>query len=262
MRPISQHSARFLAAQAGITLIEIMVVLAIMGMGMALFLGGNLLKSDEDRLREASVEVLATLRAAHNLATMTGKHHRVIFNLKEQTYHMEVCSGLQTIQRGDEEEVVDVDKLEKLRERMEQPVTSDFNQEVIEASTPEEAIAAAAALDGVRLGTTRCLPATDTLSGQPSKSGNRHKLDVDRGIHIEEIHVQHLYESVKETTVSVNFFPVGSAEKAIVRIANEDGEENSILLHGLTSRVEYRNGEVDPDEHMRRNGVGDEVDEK
>ena len=261
-RRTSARRANSLAAQAGITMIEIMVVLAIMGMGMLLFLGGNLLKSDEARLREASMEVLATLRASHNMATMTGKHHRVVFNLTEQTYHVEVCTGQQTIRRGDEEEVVDVDELEKLRERMEQPVTSDFNQEVIEASTPGEAVAAAAALAGIRLGTTRCEPATATLSGQASKSGNKHKLDVERGLRIEEIHVQHLYESVKESSASINFFPVGSAEKAVVRLSNDDGDETSILLHGMTSRVEYRKGAIEPDDHMRRNGVGDKVDEK
>jgi len=258
----SSKSARRLATQAGITMIEIMVVLAIMGAGMALFLGGNLLKSDDARLREASMEVLATLRAAHNMATMTGKHHRVVFDLKEQSYHIEMCAGEQKLVRGDEEEVVDQDKLEKLRERMEQPVTSDFNQEVIEASTPDEAVAAAAALAGVRLGTTRCQPATDTLSGQAASKGNRHVLDVGRGLRIEEIHVQHLHDSVKDAKVSINFFPVGSAEKAVVRVSNRGGDENSIVLHGMTSRVQFRQGEIEVDDHMRRNGVGDKVDDK
>ncbi len=261
MRPLP-NCARKLATEAGITLIEIMVVLAIMGAGMALFLGGNLLKSDEARLREASMEVLATLRAAHNMATMSGKHHRVVFDLKAQSYHVEVCAGDQTLVRGDEEEVVDQDELEKLRERMEQPVTSDFNQEVIEASTPDEAVRAAAALAGIRLGTTRCQPATDTFSGQKSKNGNRHALDTGRGLHIAEIHVQHLHDAVKDGKVSINFFPVGSAEKAVIRVSNKAGDENTIVLHGITSRVEYRQGEVEIEDHMRRNGVGDKVDDE
>ncbi len=242
-------------------MIEIMVVMAIMGMGMALFLGGNLLKSDEARLREAAVEVLATLRATHNMAAMTGKHHRVVFNLDDQTYHVEVCSGVQTIMRGDEEETIDQDDLEDFREKLEQPVGSDFNREVIEASSPEEAVAAAAALAGIRIGTTRCQPAIATLSGQKAANGNRHKLDIERGIHIEEIHVQHLHEPAKEATVSINFFPVGSAEKAVVHVSNKDGDEHSIVLHGMTSRVEFRNGGIDAEDHMRRNGVGDTVKE-
>ena len=255
------NNARRLVTQAGMTMIEILVVLAIMGAGMALFLGGNLIKSDSARLREASMEVLATLRAAHNMATMTGKHHRVVFDLKAQVYHVEVCAGAQTLMRGDEEEVVDQDELEKLKERMEQPVTSDFNQEVIEASTPDEAVKAAAALAGIRLGTTRCAPATDTFSGQPSKGGNKHSLDTGRGLRIEEIHVQHLHDSVKDATVSINFFPIGSAEKALVRVANRAGDENTIVLQGMTSRVQYRQDDVDVEDHMRRNGVGDKVDE-
>ncbi len=257
-----RNAGRRAASRAGITLIEIMVVLAIMGMGMLLFLGGNLLKSDEARLREAAVEVLATLRAAHNMATMTGQHHRVIFNLEEQSYHVEVCTGDQTIVRGETEEVVDQDKLADLRERMEQPVTSDLNQEIIAASSPEESVAAAAALEGVRLGTTRCQPATATRSGQPAKKGNRHQLDVYRGLRFGELHIQHLLEPVKEGVASINFFPIGSAEKAVIRVENKDGDEHHVVVHGMTSRVEFRKGEMDPEDHMRRNGIGDKVDDE
>jgi len=254
---ISPH--RQLAKQAGMTLLEIMIVLAIMGMGMAFFVGGSLFKSDSARLREASVEVLVTLRAAHNMATMTGKHHRVVFDLEHQNYHIEVCEGALKIKRGDTEEVVDKDELEKLREKLEHPAMSSASEGLIESDSPEQAMAAAAALAGLRIGTTTCKPALNTLSGQRATKGNRHILDVKRGISIEEIHVQHLQDPATEGVVSINFFPVGSAEKAVIKVAGKDGEARSILLFGMTARVDTRPGDFDADKHMRRNGVGDEV---
>ncbi len=248
--------------QRGMTMIEIMVVLAIMGSLMAVLLGGSLLKSNAARTREGAVEVMATLRAAYNMATMTGKHHRVVFNLEEQTYHIEVCLGKQTLKKGDEEEQVDQEELGKLRERMERPDTSDINQEIVQAASPEEATEAAAALAGLRLGTSRCQAAVNTISGQPSKTGNKHKLDIERGIRIQELSVQHLNEAVDEGIVTINFFPIGSAERAVVQVGNTSGEVFSILVYGLTSRVEFREGKVEVEDHMKLDAAGDEVDER
>jgi type II secretory pathway pseudopilin PulG len=244
------------------TMIEIMVVLAIIGGLMLVLLSGSVLKSDSTRQREAAIEVMATLRGAYNMATMTGKHHRVVFDLEKQIYHVEMCAGSQTLLKGDEEEVVDMDEFEKFQEKLQKPITSDFNQEIIQAGSPEDAAAAAAALEGLRVGTTRCQPAVNTISGQPSESGNKHKLDVERDIRISRVHVQHLNDPVEEALVSINFFPVGSAEKAIVEIEGKDDEVFSVLVFGMTSRVEFRTGEVEADDHMRRDGAGDDVEER
>jgi prepilin-type N-terminal cleavage/methylation domain-containing protein len=249
-------------SQQGMTLIEIMVVLAIIGGLMLVLLSGNMLKSNSMRQRDAAIEVMATLRGAYNMATMTGKHHRVVFDLEKQVYHVEVCAGTQTLLKGDEEEVVDKDEFEKFQERLQKPVTSDFNQEIIQAGSPEDAAAAAAALEGLRVGTTRCQPAVNTISGQPSKTGNKHKLDVERKIRISKVHVQHLNDPVEDSIVSINFFPVGSAEKAIVEVEGTDDEVFTILVFGMTSRVEFRSGKVEVNDHMLRDGAGDDAEER
>ncbi len=244
------------------TLLEVMVVLAIIGGLLLVMMGGNIIKSKATRTREAGVEVMATLRAAYNMATMTGLHHRVVFDLDHQVYHIEVCAGRQTLVRGDEELVLDLKELEDFQERLQKPVTSDFNQEIIRASSPEDAAAAAAALEGLRVGTTRCQPATKTVSGQSSKSRNKHKLDTDKDVSISVIHVQHLTEPVEEGIVSINFFAVGSAEKSIVQVEGADNVVYSLLVFGMTSRVEFRNGEIEADDHMLRDGAGDDVEER
>ena len=258
----STYDAKPRLTQSGMTMIEIMVVLAIMGGLLLVMMTTNIVKSQSARTREGAVEVLATLRAAYNMATMTGQHHRVVFNLDEQVYHVEICTGAQTLVKGDEEEVVDMDEFEKFQERMQQPVTSDFNQEIIQAGSPEDAAAAAAALEGLRVGTTRCQPATKTVSGQTSKSGNKHKLDTDHDVKINKIHVQHISDPLEEGIVSINFFAVGSAEKAIVEIEGAEDNIYTILVHGMTSRVEFSNGEVEADDHMMRDGAGDDVEER
>lgn len=244
-------------------MIEILIVLAIVGGLMGMLLGGGLLKSNETRMREAAVEVLGTLRATYGMATMSGTHHRVVFDLDAQKFHIELCRGPQTIRKSEEEEVVDQDALAELMEKIEQPATQSLDHEIVNAGSPEEAAAAAAALAGIRVGTAKCEPAIHGFSGQPAPSGNRHSLDTKHDIRIERIYVQHLHEPVEEGIVTINFFPVGFAEKAIVEVVGEDDDDTySILVHGMTSRVEFKNGDFDPDDHMRRDGVGDDTEER
>ncbi|MBL4632294.1 MAG: type II secretion system protein [Kofleriaceae bacterium] len=250
----SRHRRHRHSAQSGMTMLEIMIVLAIIG-GLMAVLGGGMLKGDETRLREAGSQLMTTLRSAYNMATMTGKHHRVVFDLEAQSYQVEVCTGKQVLVRGDKEAVPDQDALERIQEKMKEKAARQVDEDIMSAETPEDAFASAAALEGVRVGTTRCQPVGASVPGQKGK-GSLRKLDTKRGIEISKIYVQHLNDPVEEETVSINFFPVGSAEKAVVVISNGE-EEYSVLVFGMTSRVKLVKDEVDADEHMYRNAIGD-----
>lgn len=270
--------------QAGMTLLEILIVLGVMG-GM-LFLGIYTLRSvSKSALRAATVEMAAALKSAHNLATQSGMHHRLVIDLDEQTYAIEVCPDPIQLARGqDEEEKVDKEALQRLAE---QPNPLDAPGglagaggalptlpgiagvgaalgEVSDTASPEQAMNAAAAIAGVRVGASRCGIAAATGGDQANfkDAPNIHALETSGGdIKVRRVHVQHLKEPVISGQVSVNFFPLGHAEKAFLEVADDEGTQFSILLHGLTGRVEVRDGEVDPDKHMRRDAAGDEVDE-
>ncbi len=242
------------------TLLEVMIVLAVIG-GLMAILSGGLLKTNEARLREASAELMQTLKSTYNMATMSGKHHRVVFDLKAQEYHVEVCTGKQTLIRGDEEHRVDEDAVERIKEKLKEKASQQVDSEIMDAESPEEAFESMAALEGVRVGTTRCRPIANSNSKKKSKKGGAHKLDTKHGIEIKVVHVQHLSDPVEEGIASINFFPVGSAEKAIVEVTSDD-DSYSILVYGMTSRIKLKKGEVDPDEHLYRNGVGDKEEER
>ena len=53
-----------------------------------------------------------------------------------------------------------------------------------------------------------------------------------------------------------------SAEKAIVELADDEDNEFTVRVYGMTSRVELIPAIEDPDEHMLRDGVGDDVEER
>ena len=132
------------------------------------------------------------------------------------------------------------------------------------AASPTAALDQAAALAGVRVGATRCGVATATGGDLANfhDAPNTHELATHGGkIKVRRVHVQHLKDPVTTGQVSINFFPLGHAEKALIEVADDDGTQFTVLLHGLTGRVEVRDGEVDPDTHMRRDAAGDEVEE-
>lgn len=261
------------------TLLEILVVLAVMG-GM-MFLGISTMRSlGKSALRSATVEVAAALRAAHNLSTQSGMHHRLILDLDQQTYQIEACPDpIQLVRAEQEEQRLTEEKVQELMENPDQQKLNTAMQALAaqggggamsamggapQAASPDDALKQAAALAGVRVGATRCGVAMATGGDHRNfeEAPNSHALATHGGkIKVRRVHVQHLKEPVTEGQVSINFFPLGHAEKALLEVADDDGTQFTVLLHGLTGRVEVRDGEVDADKHMRRDAAGDEVEE-
>src|SRR3954468_20708771 len=147
--------------QRGMTLLEIMVVLAIMGGAMFLARTGFRMITKAD-LVESSTELSNILRRTNQLAIETGEMHRVTFDLDKQLYVVEKCMGDVAIQRNealrpdDEKTKRALDKgKERLRNIPNQALTAD----------PEAATKQAIALAGAHIADRTCTPVEDGLSG-------------------------------------------------------------------------------------------------
>lgn len=235
-----------------------MVTLVVIG--FALYIGymavRNVSKSD---LRENAGQIAATLRNGYRMSTMSGKHHRVVLDLDEQSFRIETCEGKVALRKSDREELRD-EKAEK--EAGPAPFIDNMTAQMLDAVSPEEAAKIADALRGTEVGATHC--AVSTLpNGDADGRANLRRLDTHRGIKFTRVFVQHLEDPQIDGVVTINFFPLGYAEKAIVEIGDEDGDRFSVLVHGLTGRVEIMDGELrDPNDHMMRNAVGDKEEER
>lgn len=245
-------------SQSGLTLIETMVTLAILGLLLVVVSSAGLIKTSEGVLRADALGLLGSLRAARSMATQSGTHHRVVLDLDQNTYRIELCEGPVKLRRADEETPPDQEAIAELVERR----SSDpLEREMFAAESPEEAVAVAAALEGVRLDGARCTLAT-AFAGDIEGRPNQRQLRADRGVGFGKVWVQHLRDEVDEGIVSINFFPLGQSEKAVIVLESEDDHRFTLLVHGLTGKVEIRADEVDPDRHMRRDGAGDEVEDE
>jgi Tfp pilus assembly protein PilX len=261
-----RHPAGF----PGITLLEILIVMAILGMGLAV-MGTVLFRAD---LSDNATELVSVLRRANSLAIENGEMHRVVFDLDAQDpnrkdgrrpdYRVEVCQGAATIVRNEQLKTDDKERIQAIERGKQQ--MSQLPPDAFAAGDPDEATRKATALSGHHIADRTCMVVSDAQTGDTrGKESERGAPGWERtlvpGVKFKNIWVQHIDDKSSKGEVAVYFFPMGSAEKAVIELS--DGKDTySILVHGLTGAVELRDGTLrDPDDHMLRNALG-KKDEK
>ena len=251
MRPPRPHSDR---AQRGMTILEIMIVIAIIAAASMLVRSGFRLISKAD-LSESSVEITAVVRAGAELAGSKGEMHRLVIDLDKQAYVLEVCKGAPAVVRNDAVAIDEQGKqraLDRAKDRMRGLPADAFS-----TGDAEEATKRVSALAGQHVADRMCVPETQALSGDADGKGWIRKLPSEKGIKIRKVYVAHRDEPQTSGQVALYFFSNGASEKAVIELT--DGSDvYSVLVFGLTGRVELRDGALsDVDSHMLRNPKGD-----
>jgi len=236
------------------TILELMIVLGILGLTVFVMRSGFRALTKADLVEDAT-ELAAVMRRASQLAIEVGEQHRVVFDLDKQIYAIEVCQGQTAIMRNealrnDEEKTKRA--LEKGQEKL-----RDLPSDALATGDPEEALKRATAISGHHIADRTCIPAQTGISGDVSGKGWIRTLSAKKGIKFKEIWVQHMDDSTTKGQISIYFFPTGSSEKAVIELT--DGETSyTVMIHGLTGRVQTKNGKLESvDDHMLRNVMGD-----
>jgi type II secretory pathway pseudopilin PulG len=236
------------------TVLEIMIVLAVIGGLFFIVRSGFRLLTKAD-LVEDSTELTAVLRRASQVAIEHGELHRVVLDLDNQGYVVELCQGQAAILRN---EVLnnDDDEAKRALERGKQRL-NNLPPDALAVGDPDEATRRATALAGHHVADRTCRPATDSVTGDANGKGWLRKLRKDKGIKFKEVWIQHRDESATKGQLAIYFFPTGSSEKTVVELT--DGSETfTVLVYGLTGKVELRDGELrDVNDHMLKNAMGE-----
>jgi len=247
--------------QRGMTILELMIVIAIMGAGMFLLRSGFRMLTKAD-LVENSTELAAVMKNASRLAVEKGELHRVLIDLDKQVYAVESCQGSATLTRNEQVRPNDEDTkraVEKGKDRLKSLAPGEgmgVASKMASAPDPETATKQALAIAGHHIADKMCAPIDDPSADSEGKGWVR-PLRANKGIKFKEIWVQHRDDSVTKGQVAIYFFPNGTSEKAVVEIT--DGSETfSVLVYGLTGRVELKDGTLrDVNDHMMKNALGD-----
>ena len=263
--------------QRGFTVLELIIVTALLALAMAVL--ARSIRIGQPTARDKAVEVTALLKAARTMSIATGKMHRLMLDMEHGQMRIEMCADKTQIRFTETEEFKEL--AEERRERQEaggdnaggeqgdivrvlpdQLQNSAEFQQVLTTMDPTQLKDVVAAVDQDHVGFDNCTAPT-LPNGDADGRGNTRSFP--DGIQVSEVHVQHLSDPIREGAVSVSFFPMGRSEKAIIQIEEVDDRDEvySVLVHGLTGRVELRRGKLaDPDEHMRRDGAGDRTEDR
>lgn len=249
------------SGSAGFTLIEIVIVLAIVALVASMGVGAlrSLSRSD---LRAESSHLAGAMRYLFDRASTTGKTHRLVLDLEGGRYWAEVTDDKFYIPR-------DVETPEETRRREETEAQEDEERRQAE----EKASTAAADLYG-----------SSTSSGLPMDSSyDPSKLDVGefkpkrahfaafkemalkpvklkKRVVLRSVYTPRSTEPVTKGRAYIYFFPLGQTEPAIVTLSDPDGEAiYSLVAHPITGRVRIYNEEVKPSIYGQTDDLGKPV---
>lgn len=252
-------------APSGLTILELMIVIAIIGLGLVVMRSGIRSLTNANLVEDAT-ELEAFIRRASQLAIESGEQHRVVMDMDTGNYLLEVCQGQATLARNAELRA-DQEKVKQAVDRGQERLR-DLPADALAVGDPDAATKRAVAIAGHHINDRTCEPVTQGKSGISKRHANDERqewmrqLAAGAGVKFNEIWVQHRDDSTKKGQVAVHFFPNGSAEKAVIELSDGDAAQ-TIVVHALTGRVQRRAGKLDSvDEHMLRNALGDREKER
>jgi general secretion pathway protein H len=236
-----RHTSR---ARRGFSLVEIMVVIAILGlmMGVAVYGLRSVAKSE---LRSSSAKLAGAIRYCFDRSVTTGSYFRLVVDLDGNKYWAERSDDRTYLNAGKEDspgkgEAFDVAAEEKKRDEDDaklQELATSVGGQMITLDPPPKPKRAKfqtfkdTTLPQVKLGRAKVFDVFTPRQREPYLKGRAY-----------------LY-----------FFPDGHTERAIVRL--HDGDDfYSLVIHPLTGRVEVITGKVDiPRDFGERDEEGKEL---
>ena len=233
--------------ERGFTLIEIIIVLAIVALIMSLGVRGfrSLARSD---LRASATNLAGAMRFLFDRASTTGKTHRLVIDIEAGRYWAEVSDDKFYVPR-------EAESLDAARRREDKEA-----QEDAERRAAEEKASSSAATE--MFGASSALPSDSSYDPSKLDIGEFHPkrarfaafkdlalkpVTLNKRVVIRSVYTPRLTEPITTGRAYVYFFPLGQTEPAIVTLGEPSGDAVfSLVAHPLTGRVKVYNQEVKP----------------
>ena len=231
-------------AHSGFTLIEILVVLAIVGILAGLSIRGlrSLARSD---LRASVSHVSGAIRYLFNRASTTGQYHRLVIDIDAGRYWAEVSDDMFYLPRDPETES-SAKKLAALEAELDEK----------EARQKEMAQAAG------DVDMSKVLP----MDFRPKKARfgafkeSNLKPVTMKNTMVMDVFTPRVADPVVKGRAYIYFFPLGQTEPAIIHLSDPTQQTiYSLVVHPITGRVRIYNSYVEPPLDMRVDDEGNDA---
>jgi len=251
----AQRCERRRRPASGFTLIEIIVVLAVIALIMSLGVKGlrSLGRAD---LRAGATHLAGSIRFLFDRASTTGKIHRLVFDFDNDRYWEEVSDDKYLAPREAE-----TPEAARKREDAEQQDDAERRQAEEKAAAAADSTAttpAGSSYDATKLDYGAFKPKRARFAAFKGLSPHATTLKNTR---LFSVYTPRLTEPVTSGRAYLYFFPLGQTEPAIVTLTDRSGETfYSLVVHPLTGRVHVYNEEVKPPPGPRTDDEGTRVE--
>jgi general secretion pathway protein H len=248
---------RSMRTQRGITLIEILIVLAVMGLMVSmLVVGFGAGRSAE--ISRATTQVANTVRYGFDKARVNGQYYRMELDLDSGTFSLQAAEEamyLPATNRDGKIREIDERDLEEQAQR-DLRAEQSFNRSVQSAAYRGGGTGGAGGDDGgdtdgdldVYKAQPRKVPRAkpplfSSFEDENSLSELAKPFKLPEGVKIVYVRTADDLEPITKGKASIYFFPRGRTQKAHIQIASEDGQhEYTIKVEPLTGRVTVGDG--------------------
>jgi prepilin-type N-terminal cleavage/methylation domain-containing protein len=230
--------------ERGFTLIEIIIVLAIVGLIMSMGVGAlrSLARSD---LRADATHLSGAMRFLFDRASTTGKTHRLVLDLEGGRYWAEVSDDKFFVPR-------DAESPEAARRREDTENHEDEERRAAEEKAAEAAargssstLASDSSYDPAKLEIGEFKPKRARFAAFKEMALKPVKLH--KRVVLRSVYTPRLTEPVTAGRAYIYFYALGQTEPAIVELSDPAGEAiYSLVAHPITGRVRIYNQDVQP----------------
>jgi general secretion pathway protein H len=234
--------------QGGFTLLEIMVVLAIIGVVMGIAVQGVRSFANSD-LRASSTKMAGAIRYIFDRASTTGRIHRLVIDFEERKYWAEASDDHFYI--GHERETEETRRL-------------DAEAQAREAEEKARQSELAGGTDS---------PAVDISRYQPQEFRPKRAefsafkeiavkaVTLPRTVKLAGLFTPRLAEPQGTGRAYIYFFPLGLTEAALVYLSDRDGQKfYTLVVHPLTGRVIVNNRYVEAPVNEQFDDEGNKIE--
>lgn len=185
-------------SERGFSLIEMLVVIALIAL-ITVFAMPSVSSYFQVSLSTASREMAAVVKEAYNSAVITGKVHRLVYDMKTNEYWVE--SGPPTV-------LLDTKETKEKEERR-----LKFSTKIGEAAAPPSPF-------------------------KIEKSVTRKKTPLPRGVVFEDVITEQSPEPQTEGKAYTHFFPHGLTEETIIHLTDQSKHHVSLVISPLVGKTD------------------------
>jgi prepilin-type N-terminal cleavage/methylation domain-containing protein len=204
----------FFKNASGFSLIELLIVVAILGL-VGLIAIPSISNTFRFSVKSSAREIATLINDASNSAQITGKIHRIVYDLKNQQYWVESTSEM-TLLKSEESVEIDkqrADSFSKDKDDANKPKNGGFHQESLLTKKK------------------RSLPV---------------------GVTFKDVYTEQSPDPITEGLAYTHIFPQGLTEKTIVHIVDTSKNDISLVVSNLLGRCTVEGRYVDPKEVFKK----------